>query len=91
MTDAEIRWTSYISKDLDGFTPATIKAYIEGQANSVCRNLGLPLMYEEAVNNPLKKILYDHISIVKEGVKRRTAFFEGNVADYSKSSLVDDL
>lgn len=85
MTQAEIRWTKYVTKDILGFSDESIRIFIEGQANSVCRNLGIPLLYKEEPisNNPLLASVLEHI---KGGeVDTKTLFFEGNVADYTKT------
>lgn len=85
MTDAEIRWTKYTSLNTLGFSEEAIRVAIEAQANSICSNLGMDNIYEEVDNNPLKDLLSTHL---KGGeFSSRTAFFEKNVADYSKGSL----
>ena len=91
MCEAEKRWTNYMTKGILGFSEQTIKAFIEGQANSVCKNLGIPLLYDHVpmVQNPLKKLMLDHL---KGGeVETKTLFFEGNPVDYAKGSIDMDL
>lgn len=86
MVDAEIRWTKYVTKDMLGFSDHSIKVYIESQGNSVCRNLGIPLLYEEVplADNPLKQKLLSHYKNA-EDVTTKSLFFEANVADYQKT------
>lgn len=86
MVDAEIRWTKYVTKDMLGFSDHSIKVYIESQGNSVCNNLGLPLLYEEVPleKNPLKQKLLSHYKNAEE-VTTKSLFFEANVADYQKT------
>jgi ribonucleotide reductase beta subunit family protein with ferritin-like domain len=89
MTKAEKRWTKYASKGLTGFTDRTIDIFVEGQANSVCGNLGLPMLFKKEKENPLKRILTKYL---KGGsLSSRSNFFEGNVADYSKGTLIMDF
>ena len=86
MCNAEIRWTKYISKNLLGYSEDSIRIYIESQANSVCKNLGLPLLYEEVdiTKNPLRQLLLSHYKNKNDNTTK-TLFFEANVADYQKS------
>ena len=62
----------------------------------------LPIMYPdvEGLDNPLLELVERHITFqdaiakgttTTQAAKRRTAFFENNVADYSKGNFVDDL
>ena len=89
MTDAEKRWTKYLSKGLQGFSDEAIDIYIEGQANSVCNNLGIPKLYEKKKVNPLRRVLTSHL---KGGeMESKENFFLGNVTAYSKSSLIVDI
>jgi len=89
MTEAEIRWTLYATEGVIGFTEKAITICVEEQANSVCRNLMLPMLYEKRKDNPLRKILIDHL---KDGnTSSRTSFFEKNVVEYSKNSLEIDF
>ncbi len=89
MTDAEIRWTKYATKGVLGFSDNAIKVYIESQANSVCNNLGFPKMYKEEKNNPLGKLLKSRLRGGE--LETRSAFFETNVVDYSKGTLIVDF
>lgn len=85
MVTAEIRWTEYTCLNTLGFSKESIRVAIEAQANSICNNLGLDLLYEEVENNPLIELLKVHL---KGGeYASRTAFFEENVVDYSKGAL----
>lgn len=92
ISEAEKRWTSYVANGVIlGFSDRTIKVFIEHQANEVCKNMGIPPVYEDHSNedNPLLKLVKDH---VKGGeVATKTLFFEGNVADYSKAAVKMDL
>lgn len=69
---------------LKGFSNEVIDIFIEGQANSVCSNLGLPLLYPERknVNNPLANLLARHITYAREGV------FETKGVEYSRNTNV---
>jgi len=88
MTKIEIEWTKHISKDLLGFSDKAIELYIEYQGNQVCKNLRLPLLYEETDGGPLMNI-YNQNSLLK-GSSTKTNFFEAPVADYSVGSLDED-
>ena len=89
MVEAEVKWTTYASDGLPGFSPEAVKVFIEGQANNICKNLRVPKLYEDNKINPLRKIL---VSRLKGGeLESRTNFFEGNVAEYSTGSLIMDL
>lgn len=92
ISEAEKRWTNYVANGVIlGFSDRTIKVFIEHQANEVCKNMGIPPVYEDHSNedNPLLKLVKDH---VKGGeVATKTLFFEGNVADYSKAAVKMDL
>ena len=90
MTEAEIRWGIYAANGILGFSEQSITALAQGQANSVCKNLGIPTLYE--VNqkaNPLRKLLRDHLRGGE--VETKTLFFEGNPVDYSKAGMDMDL
>ena len=87
MCEAEIRWTTYVTKGILGFSEHTIKVFIESQANSVCKNLKLPLLYPvvDLKDNPLRKLMLDHL---KGGdVESKTMFFEENATEYAKGNL----
>jgi len=85
MVNAEKRWTKYVSKGLLGFSERAIDIFVEGKGNSVCKNLGLPLLYEESEFNPLQDLLNKHL--VGGSESKRTGFFERNVADYTVGTL----
>jgi ribonucleoside-diphosphate reductase beta chain len=89
MTNAEKRWTKYVTKGVLGFSDNSIDIFVESKANSVMKNLGLPLIYREAENNPLGDLLN---KFIRGGdIKTRSAFFEKNVVDYSKGTLEVDF
>lgn len=91
MVDSEIRWSSYVTRNILGFSEVSVKVFTEHQANSICKNLKIPLMYEEVPihSNPLEQLLQMHI---KGGsMETKTLFFEGNVADYEKGGPKMDL
>jgi len=88
MADAEKRWSKYALRDIRGASDTAIDYLVEEQANSVCKNLWIPTIYEKHRHNPLKKLLQNNLK--GYGLKSRTAFFERNVADYSKGSLIMD-
>lgn len=88
MTDAEKRWTKYATQGLLGFSDRTIDIFIESKANSVCKNLGLPLIYKEEANNPLGKLLQNFLR--GGNVESRTNFFESNSVEYTKGSFKED-
>lgn len=92
ITNVNGDWTREIS-DIDvslrkatlkGFSNDVIDIFIEGQANSVCSNLGLPLLYPERlnVNNPLANLLARHLSYAREGV------FETKGVEYTRNAEV---
>ena len=90
MVVAEKRWARYAAAGVPGFTDTTIDALVESQANSVCKNLGIPTLYEvDQKANPLGKLLRDHLRGGE--VETKTLFFEGNPVDYSKGSMDMDL
>ena len=90
MTEAEIRWGIYAANGVLGFSEQSITALAQGQANSVCRNLGIPKLYENVPNdNPLRKLVLERIS--GGDVETKTLFFEGNPVDYSKAGMDMDL
>lgn len=89
MTEAEKRWTRYVTKGLLGFSDNAIDIFVESKANSVCKNLGLELIYKEEHNNPLQKIIQK--SLRGGDLESRTNFFEANSVEYTKGSLkIDD-
>ena len=88
MVKAEIRWTEYVALDTLGFSKEAIRILVEGQANSVCENIGINNIYETQTNNPLGKMLKERL---KGGMlSTRTAFFEKNPVDYSKGTIAMD-
>lgn len=89
MAESEIRWLNYLTAGVFGFSETANRNLIETQANSVCRNLRIPYIYNEHKENPLGKILQSHL---KGGsITSRGAFFEVNVVEYSKGNLIIDF
>lgn len=88
MNDAEIRWTKYVSKGILGFSDRSIETFINYKANSVCKNLLLPTIYEVDKVNPLNKLLINHLS--NENNPGRQNFFEQNVLEYNHGGLKND-
>lgn len=91
MADAEKRWTKYASKGLSNFSDATIDIFVEGKANSVCKNLLLEPLYEKYEYDPLNKLLVSHLKGGNNSKKSRTNFFERNVADYGNDVIEYDI
>ena len=91
MTEAEKRWTKYVSKGLEGFSEATIDIFIEGKANSVCKNLLLEPLYAKQEYDPLNKLLVSHLKGGNGNLKSKTNFFERNVADYGNDVIEYDI
>lgn len=89
MAIAEKRWTKYVTQGLLGFSDRAIDIFIEDQANNICSNLRLPLIFEKHKDNPLRKIL--NKTLKGGGTDSREAFFESNVASYSKGSVETDF
>ena len=85
MCNVEKRWTKYVSKGLLGFSERSVDIFIEGKANSVCKNLGLPLIYKKSDFNPLQELLNKHL--IGGSETKRSGFFERNVADYTVGTL----
>lgn len=94
MCQAEKRWTKYITRRTPNFSSEQVDIFIEGQANSVCSNLGIPYLYEKVSDseNQYKKILVDHLPNDGDitGMKRG-AVFEGNIDTYAKDVMKNDL
>lgn len=89
MADAEKRWTKYVTKGMLGFSDRSIDIFVEGKANSVCTNLGMPLLYPIEKNNPLQSLLNTYIR--GGDMETKQNFFETNVTEYSKGGFVNDL
>lgn len=85
MTDEEKIWTKHITKGNLGFSDMAIDIFIEHQANSVCKNLKLPLIYEKTDGGPLMQIVDDYSLLSK--LKKKTNFFEKSVADYAMNTI----
>lgn len=92
MTEAEIEWTNHVGQGMRMFTPESIDIFIKGQANSVCRNLGIELLYPDVVSkpNPLKRLIMERVSAA-DNTKLRSSIFEVNAMEYNKNALKDDL
>jgi len=88
MVKAEKTWVYYLTKDLLGFTHPIIDEFIEYQANSVMKNLSLPLLYKDGNGGELNAIVRENTMIGANGTK--TNLFETPSADYDKSSMDDD-
>lgn len=88
MTNEEKIWTKHITKGNLGFSDIAIDMFIEHQANSVCKNLKLPLLFEKTDGGPLMKIVDDYSLLSK--LKKKTNFFEKSVADYAMNTIDDD-
>ena len=100
MTEAEITWTKHITKGILGFSERSIEIFVQGQANSVCKNLKLPLLFEaqDLSNNPLRKVLRDHLPELsddsedtKGSLNARSSIFTNNSTQYAKAGLKLDL
>lgn len=104
MTEAEYNWTKVITRDVIGFSDRTIRKFVEGQANSVARNLALTtehgygIIYpdedKEIELNPLRNVLIKHLPAVGadgEISAAREGVFGHNVTNYNKVGLVSDI
>ena len=89
MAEAEIRWTTYASRGLPSFSDKTIEVFIQSKANSVCKNLGLPLLYEVNASNPLQKLLIRYL--YGSELDTRQNFFEKNSLNYNHGGLNWDM
>lgn len=88
MTNEEKIWTKHITKGNLGFSDLAIDMYIENQANSVCSNLKLPLLYKVTDGGPLMSIVNKYSMLSKTKIKAN--FFEVPVSDYAINSLDED-
>jgi len=84
MCDAEIRWTKYATKGVLGFSDESIMIYVQHKANSVCKNLGLPLTFDDTDGGPLEKLRLKYDLLASDN---KSNFFETKVADYDMSGL----
>lgn len=86
MTEEEIAWTSYVTKGVLGFSERSIRWFVESQANSVCKNLKIPLIYEEIPDrdNPLRVMLLDRINTESRGT-----LFDTPGTDYTQNFIND--
>ena len=89
MVAAELEWGLFMTEGMFGFTELSLIALIETQANNVCKNLKIPALYETHPINPLGNILTKNLK--GGGLSSREAFFEVNVAGYSKNNLIMDI
>lgn len=84
MCKAEQEWTKYATKGVLGFSDKAIKILCEHQANSVCKNIKLPPLYEPTDGGPLVSLLSKYNMLTTD---TKTNFFESSVGDYSVGSL----
>jgi len=89
MVIAEKRWTKYALKDISGSSDTAIDFLVEEQANSVCSNLKLPLLFKKHKVSPLNDLLDKNLK--GSMITSRTNFFTGNVTEYSKNSVEVDF
>lgn len=83
----EIEWTKYITDNkILGFSEESIVRYCKYRGDVVCENLGYPKLYN-VERSPLQNIEDSYC----EFNTTRTNFFEGDVVNYSKGSLVLDF
>lgn len=88
MVYAEKRWTNYVSKGILGFSRKVVDIFVENKADSVCKNLRLPTIYNRTEHDLLGKLLSERL---RGGTyESRSNFFEVNATEYSKGSIVDD-
>lgn len=89
MAEVEIRWLLYVTKGLLGYSEASIETFVRARANSICKNLGLSLIYPEQTGpNPIEDLIAQRL---RTGVyESRTNFFEANPTEYQKNSLKMD-
>lgn len=88
MTNEEKIWTKHITKGNLGFSDKAIDMFIEEQANSICKNLDLPFIYEKTDGGPLISIM-ERFSLLSKN-KIKTNQFEKPVSDYAINGLDDD-
>lgn len=89
MANAEKRWTKYALKNITGSSDTAIDRLVERQANSVCKNLKLPLIYKVHKVSPLNDLLDKNLK--GSEITSRTNFFTGNVTEYSKDTVEVDF
>jgi ribonucleoside-diphosphate reductase beta chain len=89
MCEEEKIWTKHITKALLGFSEAAVDLYVEYFANSVCKNLNIPLLYPVTDGGPLMSIVEEN-SLLTTSSSTKSNFFETAVVDYSKNSIDDD-
>lgn len=86
--ESEKRWTTYVTRGLLGFTENSIAVFIENRADTICKNLKLPKIYNRTEHDFLGIMLKDRL---KGGDKEsRSNFFEVNATEYSKGSVIQD-
>ena len=90
MVDAEIRWLEYVTTGLLGYSKRSIEIFVQSKGNSICNNLGLPILYslDPKIPNPIQSIIDQRIKSNK--YESRTNFFEANPTEYTKHSLEID-
>lgn len=88
ITEAEKRWLLYVTNGMLGFTEQSISIFVENAADSICKNLKLPKIYNRTEHDFLGIMLKDRL---KGGEKEsRSNFFEVNATEYSKGSVIQD-
>lgn len=88
--DLEIKWSTYVLKDVLGIDLEEMEGYIKYRANKMLRMLGLYEIYEDYVENPMKWIR----AYVDQFDETKTDFFEQKSRAYTKTSDLngfDDL
>lgn len=88
MADEEKRWTKHITKGSLGFSDQAIDMLVDYKANSVCRNLNLPLPMPITDGGPLMSI-HERYSMLSSS-KTKSNFFEVAVGDYSVGGLDEE-
>lgn len=84
----EIKWATHIVHDsVLGFSHKAIIGYVKWLANSRLGALGLPKLYDDATENPLKHL--DLIADVSKDAGTKSNFFETRVTSYSMSTALD--
>lgn len=89
MSNVEINWLKYVTKGLLGYSDQAIEVFVKHKANNICKNLLLPLAYEEqSSTNPIETIIQQRFK--GNAVESRTNFFEANATEYQKNSIIQD-
>ena len=88
MCSEEKIWTKHITKGNMGFSDRAIDMFIENQANLICKDLKLDLIYELTDGGPLNNIV-DRFSLLSKN-QIKTNQFEKPVSDYTINGLDND-